>query len=403
MSEKARGPLAGMKVLDMSTVVLGPYAGQILGDLGADVIRIESPGSDMTRWAGNSPHKGFGPIFMMCNRNKRSLCLDLKKDGAKQALRELIKTADVFLHNVRLAGVERLGFGYEDVKAIKPDIVYVHAVGYGSDGEYAGRPAYDDLVQAAGGSASLNTFIDHDDEPRFVPSLIADKTTGLHAAYATLAALLHKERTGEGQFVEVPMLESFSSFLMIEHMFGHVYQPHLDPVGYHRVINHNRRPFPAKDGHICIMPYSPQQWAKLFQLGGLDVTEEDERFANMPAIARNVKELYGMIREITPQFTVDAWFDKLSEADIPVMRVNRIDTLEEDPHLQSINFFEQRQHPSEGSYVTTRHPVRFSGSPAEMRRDPPALGQHNEEVLKEAGFTDEQIKALMEDGSLAAL
>lgn len=397
------GPLAGVKVIDMSTVVLGPYAGQILGDLGGDVIRVESPQSDMTRWAGNSPHPGFGTIFMTCNRNKRSLCLDLKKDSAKEALREVTKTADVFLHNVRREAVKRLGFDYDDVKAVKPDIVYVHAVGYGSGGPYEGLPAYDDLVQAAAGSASLNTLIHPDEAPRFVPSLIADKTSGLHAAYAVLAALFHKERTGEGQFVEVPMLESFASFLMIEHLNGHVYEPPTGDYGYHRVINFNRRPYKTADGYVCIMPYSSEQWVTILRLGGIEVADDDPRFADMAALSRNIRELYGLLNDVTPTRTTQDWLTVLMERDIPVMRVNTIETLKDEPHLKDTGFFEVRQHPHEGGYVSMNHPVRFDASPASVRLDPPGLGEHNRDVLAEAGVSDDTITALEQEGALFSL
>ncbi|MDA0339280.1 MAG: CoA transferase, partial [Proteobacteria bacterium] len=365
--------------------------------------RVESPQSDMTRWAGNSPHPGFGTIFMTCNRNKRSLCLDLKKDSAKAALRELVKTADVFLHNVRREAVGRLGFDYDDVKAIKPDIVYVHAVGFGSDGPYAGRPAYDDLVQAAGGAASLNTLINPDEEPRFVPSLIADKTSGLHAAYAVLAALFHRERTGEGQFVEVPMLESFASFLMLEHLNGHVYDPPTGDYGYHRVINFNRKPYKTSDGYVCIMPYSAEQWRTVLRYGGIEVADDDPRFATMAGIAGNIRELYALISEVTPTRTSDDWLGHLTAADVPVMRVNTIENLMDEPHLKETGFFEVREHAHEGGYVAMQQPVKFEGSPASIRRDPPGLGEHNREVLEEAGISGETIEALEAEGALFSM
>jgi crotonobetainyl-CoA:carnitine CoA-transferase CaiB-like acyl-CoA transferase len=400
MTQDKRGPLDGIRVIDMSTVVLGPYAGQIMGDLGADVIRVESPQSDMTRWAGNSPHAGFGPIFMNCNRNKRSLCLDLKKDGAREALMELVRTADVFLHNVRLEAIERLGFGYEAVRAARPDIVYVHAVGFGSDGPYAGRPAYDDLVQAAASAVSLNTMIDPDEEPRYMATLAADKTTGLHAAYATLAALFHRERTGEGQFVEVPMLESFTSFLMIEHLNGHTYEPPLGDYGYHRVINAHRKPYRTKDGYVCIMPYSSEQWRTVFRLGGAPVADDDPRFKSMAGVAGNIRELYRMLAEVTLTRTSDDWMTLLTEADVPVMKVNRIEDLKTEEHLSAVDFFEHRQHPWEGGYRSMRQPVKFSASPASFRYDPPGLGEHNRELMRELGVPDERISALEASGAL---
>jgi crotonobetainyl-CoA:carnitine CoA-transferase CaiB-like acyl-CoA transferase len=402
MSEETRGPLHGIRVLDMSTVVLGPYAGQIMGDLGADVIRVESPQSDMTRWAGNSPSAGYGPIFMNCNRNKRSLCLDLKKPGARAALAALIPTADVFLHNVRLEAIERLGFGYEAVRALRPDIVYVHAVGFGSDGPYAGRPAYDDLVQAAAGAVSLNTLIDPSEEPRYLATLAADKTTGLHAAYATLAALFHRERTGEGQFVEVPMLESFASFLMIEHLNGHTWEPPLGDYGYHRVINAHRRPYRTSDGYVCVMPYSTEQWRTVFRLGGVEVADDDPRFKSMAGIAGNIRELYRMLAEVIVTRSSGEWMELLTAADVPVMRVNRVEDLKTEEHLSGVDFFELRQHPSQGAWRSMRQPVKFSATPASVRRDPPGLGEHNRELLLEAGLSEQAVADLEAAGALVA-
>lgn len=402
-SETKPGPLDGIKVLDLSTVVLGPYAGQILGDLGAEVIRVESPFSDMTRWSGNPPNPGFGPMFMMCNRNKRSLCLDLKKDSARDALRRLIPTADVFLHNVRGEAMDRLGFGYEEVAKIKPDIVYVHAVGFGSDGPYAGQPAYDDIVQAAAGSASLNTLTNPDEEPRYVPTLAADKISGLHAAYATLAAIIHHERTGEGQFVEVPMLESFTSFLMIEHLNGHVYDPPRGDYGYHRVINYNRKPYQTKDGYVCIMPYSPDQWRTVLEAGGLDIPDDDPRLASRVALGAHFIELQADLNAIAPNRTTEDWIAVLREADVPVMRVNRIDELVDEPHLSAVDFFQRREGPGVGGYLSTKPPVKFAKSPASIRRDPPALGADNREVLLEVGLSDREIDALEAEGALASM
>jgi crotonobetainyl-CoA:carnitine CoA-transferase CaiB-like acyl-CoA transferase len=374
-----------------------------MGDLGADVIRVESPKSDMTRWAGPSAHAGFSPIFMNCNRNKRSLCLDLKKQGAREALVELIKTSDVFLHNVRLEAIERLGLGYDAVRAIKPDIVYVHAVGFGSDGPYAGRPAYDDLVQAAAGAVSLNRMIDPDEEPRYMATLAADKTTGLHAAYATLAALFHRERTGEGQFVEVPMLESFTSFLMIEHMNGHTWEPPQGDYGYHRIINMHRRPYRTLDGYICIMPYEAAHWRMVLRLGGIDIADDDPRLETMGTIARNIRELYRLLSEATPTRTTAEWMAMLTGADVPVMRVNRVEDLKTEEHLTGVDFFEQRRHPSEGVYRSMRQPVKFAATPATVRLDPPGLGEHNREILLEAGMSAEAISALEATGALHSL
>ncbi|TDI58251.1 MAG: CoA transferase [Alphaproteobacteria bacterium] len=403
MTETKPGPLDGIKILDLSTVLLGPYAGQIMGDLGADVIRVESPQSDITRWSGDASQPGFGFLFMNANRNKRSLCLNLKKDGAKEILTRMIKEADVFLHNIRLDAIERLGFGYEDVKAIKEDIVYVHAVGYGSDGPYAGQPAYDDLIQAAGGGATLGQYIDGDEDPKLIPTLIADKTSGLHCAYALLAALFHRERTGQGQYVEVPMLESFVSFLMMDHMGNRIYEPERGIVGYHKVSNPNRRPYKTSDGYIYIMPMGPDVWAKLFTLGDSDIAPDDPMFTDMDLMLANLPQIYEAMHAMTKQKTTQEWYDLLSANDIPVMYVNDIDGLMDDPHLKAVNMFESRSHHRETGYISTKHPIKFSETPASVRRDPPGLGEHNREILLEYGYSDEEVDALEEGRVLRSL
>ena len=400
MTDTKTGPLHGVKILDLSTVLLGPYAGQIMGDLGAEVIRVESPAGDVTRWSGDMTQPGMGFLFLGANRNKRSLCLDLKKDGAKEVLIELIKEADVLLHNIRLEAIERLGFGYEDVKAIKSDIVYVHAVGYGSDGPYAGQPAYDDLIQAAGGGALLGQYIDGDDDPTLIPTLVADKTSGLHAAYALLAALFHRERTGQGQYVEVPMLESFVSFLMMDHMGNRIYEPERGVVGYHKVSNPNRRPYKTADGYIYIMPFGEQSWAKLFEIGDSHIQPDDPMFADMEALLANLQTIYAAIREMTPLKTTQEWYDELSAVGVPVMYVNSLDELMDDPHLQAVGMFESRPHHRETGYVATKQPVKFSETPASIRRDPPGMGEHNREILREIGYADEDIDRLEEGGAL---
>ena len=286
--KKKRGALDGIRIIDLTSVVLGAYATSLLGDMGADIIKVESPspkngaGGDIMRWAGDTPsgeRNGLGPIYMTINRNKRSVLLDLKQDSAREALLKLISTADVFAANIRYEGLKRLGLSYEDVRKVKPDIVYVIGTGYGEDGVYGGRPAYDDLIQAASGIASMASEVDGDPRPRFFPTLVADKTTGLFMANAILSALFHKERTGTGQFVEVPMMESMVSFLLTEHLYGHTYEPPTGPIGYVRVTAPDRKPYRTSDGYIAILPYSDKQWRDFFSLGGKpDLFETDIRF-----------------------------------------------------------------------------------------------------------------------------
>jgi crotonobetainyl-CoA:carnitine CoA-transferase CaiB-like acyl-CoA transferase len=411
LGAKATGPLAGVRIIDLTSVVFGAYATQMLGDYGADVIKVEAPsptggggqGGDIMRWAGKLPEGAspdLGPIFLTINRNKRSVLLDLRKESAVAALKALIKSADVLASNIRYDGMKRLGLSYEDVKAVKPDIVFVHAAGYGSDGPYAGLPAYDDLIQAGSGSADLLSRVDGDPKPRYVPTLMADKVSGLFMANAITAALFHRERTGEGQFVEVPMFEAITSFVLAEHFYGHVFDPATGPWSYGRVTNPDRRPYRTKDGYIGLLPYSDKQWNQFFEIAGRPgVFRDDPRFATYKARTQNIRELYAMIEELTEQKTTQEWLDALLPLSIPIVRMNRLDDLPNDPHLKAVGFFERHDHPHAGPYFALRPPVRFFGTPANIRRHPPRLGEQTREVLAEIGLSDDQIAALENDGA----
>jgi crotonobetainyl-CoA:carnitine CoA-transferase CaiB-like acyl-CoA transferase len=396
------GPLSGYRVIDMTTVVAGPYATQIIADLGADVIKVEGTEGDLMRSAGPTrAHADMAPIYLNLNRNKRSLALDLRHDSAKAALRALIAGADAFITNVRPQGMARLGFDYEGVRALRADIVYVHIVGFGSGGEYAGRQAYDDLVQAASGIADLLPKTERSGPPRFLPSLMADKATGLHAVYALLAALLQRERTGVGQFVEVPMLESIVSFNLVEHLYGHVHEPPLGQWGYTRVLTPNRRPFATKDGFIAIMPYTDKQWPRFFELAGRPELWGKWRNASMQDRTARIDELYATIGELTQSRTSAEWMELLDKNDIPCMRVNKLDDLPSDPHLSQTGFFERRQHPTEGEYTSLKHPVRFSAADTPFRHHPPRLGGDGRELLAEIGIEGEALAAMLHEGALA--
>lgn len=388
-AEKASGPLAGVKIVDMSSVVLGPFATLIFGDLGADVTKVESgqagKGGDMMRYAGKSPTGDLGPIYMALNRNKRSVQLDAKTEAGKAALTALLKDADVFFHNVRMAGMERLGFGYEQVKAINPGIVYVHCAGFGEGGPYEKRQAYDDLIQGASGFAALNA-LRSGGAPEYAPALVADKTVGLFATYATLAALYHRERTGQGQFVQVPMLEAFTFFNMVENLYGETYIPASYGMAYTRSINPNRKPYPTKDGYIGLVPYSDAQWAEFFEIGGMPGVFEDSRFATHGARTEHITELYALIEQVAATKTTAEWLDLLDAANIPAMRYNTMEDVLEDPHLKAVGFFAEREHPTAGRYRSMRHPVHFSESPASVCRDPARLGADTETVLESLGL-----------------
>ncbi|MEZ5870861.1 MAG: CoA transferase [Nitratireductor sp.] len=397
--EQNLGILDGYRIVDLSSVVLGPFCTQILGDMGADVIKIESPDGDIMRHAGPTVSPGMGPIYLTINRNKRCMTLDLQKPAAKEILRRLIRTADALIHNVRAAGIERLGFGYEAVKPIKPDIVYVHAVGFGSNGAYAGRQAYDDLVQAVTGMSTMLPRQDSTTAPRYFPGLIADKTTGLYAANALLAGLLHRERTGRGQFIEVPMMECMVSYTMAENLYGHTFVPPKGPTAYTRSINPERRPYATKDGYIALMPYSDANWAACFRLGGRPELTKDPRFATYARRTENITELYGILSEIAVQRTTDEWLKVLGEANVPAMRVHTLETVLEDPQMRDTGFISHRQHPSEGEYLCVGHPVRYSDAPTSVRIDPPLQGQHNREILVELGFSDDEVDGFAGQGT----
>lgn len=391
MSDTANrtGPLAGVKIIDMSSVVLGPFATLIFGDLGADVIKIEAgqkgKAGDMMRYAGASPTGDLGPIYTSLNRNKRSVQLDAKTEDGKTAIQAMLKEADVFFHNVRLAGMGRLGLDYESVKAINPGIVYVHCAGFGAGGPYEKRQAYDDLIQGASGFAALNAMRSGGD-PEYAPSLVADKTVGLFATYATLAALYHKQKTGEGQFVSVPMLESFTFFNLVENLYGETFLPGNGKLAYTRSINANRKPYKTKDGYIGLVPYSDKQWELFFEMGGKSGVFEDPRFSSYSARTENITELYAIIGEVALLKTTDEWLSLLDEANIPAMRYNQMDDVLVDPHLVAVDFFQTRHHPEAGDYRSMKHPVEFSATPANVAIDPPRLGADTETVLASLGL-----------------
>lgn len=376
------GPLRGIKVLDMSSVVLGPLATLQLADLGAEVIKIEnaSGGGDIMRKAGDNPTGDLGPIFASLNRNKKSVALDASNPEEKAAILALAAEADVFFHNVRMAGMERLGLGYEALKAINPDIVYVHCAGFGADGPYAKRQAYDDLIQAASGFAALFEMRDGG-RPQYAPTLVADKVSGLFAANAVMAALLARANGMGGQFVQVPMFECFTWFHMVENLWGNTFIPGNGKLAYTRSVNPRRRPYPTKDGYIAIVPYVDNQWERFFELAGRPNMFQDPRFSTYEARLVNTAELYAMIEESTAIKTTDEWLELLDANNIPAMRYNRMADVFEDPHLTATGFFEERQAKAGYRYRSMRHPVQYSATPASTYADPPSLDADRDEVL----------------------
>ena len=375
------GPLHGITVIDLTEFIFGPYCTQTLGDLGAEIIKIENPEGDRqrrgTKYARN---ESMGAGFMALNRNKRSLTLDLKSGQGREKLRALIPGAQVFIHNVRADAMARLGFSYDEVAKLNPSIVYVHCVGYGSDGPYAGRQAFDDLVQAASGTADLLPRVGGDPDMRLLPSFVADKVSSLHALYGVLAALFHRERTGEGQFVEVPMFESFTSFMLVEHLYGATFEPPVSHVGHTPALADDRRPLKTKDGHIAIQPVSRAAAAKFMELGGIPDAYESERFTGAMGGKAKVQVYYEMLREAALAHTTEEWMRLGEENRIPIMRANTLDEVLVDPHLNAVGFFDVREHPTEGKWRAIRPPLKFSKTPASIRREPPLPGQDNDQI-----------------------
>ncbi|MEM6586440.1 MAG: CoA transferase [Pseudomonadota bacterium] len=375
--------LEGLKVVDMTSVVFGPYATQILADFGAEVIKIEAPGGDVYRYSAKAAQTmGMAPGFHALNRGKKSVALDLKKSEDADHLRDLLSEADVFIHNVREAAIEKLGFGYGEVKALSPDIVYVHCVGFGSDGPYGGLQAYDDVIQAASGATTLLPRVkqegaDGERRPRYLPSLIADKVAGLHAAYATQAAIIHRLRTGRGQFVEVPMFESFTSFMMKEHLDAKTFDPPNGEAGYGRQVDPHRQPFETRDGWISIVPYVLEHFPLVIRLLGDPDFADQERFSDPRGVLSSGPELYAKIAELAKTKTTQECLAIMREANIPAMPVTDLNDVIDDPHLRATGFFERQDHPTEGALFQMREPSRFSSWTQGVTGPAPLLGQHN--------------------------
>jgi crotonobetainyl-CoA:carnitine CoA-transferase CaiB-like acyl-CoA transferase len=372
---RSAGPLAGLRVLDLTSVLMGPSATQILGDLGADVIKIETAGGDTVRWVGPARNASMGPLFLQANRNKRDVVLDLKAPEARSALLALAADADVFVSNVRPAGMERLGLGYAALQAVNPAIIYCSAVGYGEGGPGAGRAVYDDLMQAAAGIAGL--FASVDGEPRYAPVNICDRTVGLYVVIAIMAALQHRNRTGEGQSIEVPMFETMAQFVLADHSGGRAFAPPIGPVGYKRLLSRTRGPYRTSDSYLAIVVYTDKHWRAFGAIVGAgDLLQPGSIFHNQASRTVHAQEVGAFLAQHLAQKTNAEWLALLDPADIPACPVNSVDDLYEDPHLKAVGLFQEIEHPTEGRLTATRFPVKFSRSPATLRRPAPGLGEH---------------------------
>jgi crotonobetainyl-CoA:carnitine CoA-transferase CaiB-like acyl-CoA transferase len=391
------GPLQGIKVIDMTTVLMGPYATQMLGDYGADVVKVESQDGDVTRQIGPTRHPGMGPVFLNTNRNKRSICLDLKKPAGREAVLRLIKSADVLVYNVRPQAMARLNLGYEAVSKINPRLIYAGVFGFGQDGPYAAKPAYDDLIQGATALPALMAQT-ADGVPRYVPNALVDRIVGLTAVGAICASLVDRDRTGRGQRVDIPMFETMAGFVMGDHMGGLTYEPPLDKGGYARHLSPDRRPYKTSDGYICVIVYNDKQWQNFFDATGRDDLRIHAKFATFAGRAVNIDTVYAELARILETKTTAEWTAILEKADVPVMPMHDLESLLGDPHIVATDFFPVVDHPTEGRIRNMRPSVRFSETPVETNRLAPRLSEHAVEILREAGFSPGEIAALVRDG-----
>ncbi|MDB5811968.1 MAG: L-carnitine dehydratase/bile acid-inducible protein [Betaproteobacteria bacterium] len=402
----AGGPLKDVRVVDLTSVVVGPMVTLMLADYGADIIKVEPPTGDIVRnLAGRAISPNMSPKFLHLNRNKRSLAIDLKKPEAYAALKKLLAKADVLLWNVRPSAMARLKLSYEDVKAINPKIIYCGIVGFGQTGRYKSKPAYDSIIQGSAGIAALHHRATG--EPRYVPIVMADKTTGLIATQMVLMALYHRERTGEGQSIEVPMFENIARYVLEEHMYHQTFDPPIGTTGDPRIFDPWARPVPTKDGYICISANTNAQAFAVFDAIGKPEFKTDARFSTVAARFKHVPEYFAARAEGLKQKTTAEWIEIFDKSDVPAMQYHTLETLMQDPHLNDVGFFRKFDHPTEGRMIDM---ALTNKSTAGARTDfipAPTIGQHTVEILREAGYDETAITAMVTagiavDGRLAA-
>ena len=392
-----RGALRGIRVLDLSTMILGPLMGQYLGDMGADVIKVEPPAGDLTRFIGPRRSPDMAAFFLNSNRNKRSVVLDIKHPAGRAALEQLVRGADVVIHSIRSAAARRLGLDYARLSELKPDIILCHVKGYSDAGPYAGLAAYDDVAQATSGLAALQQVVAG--EPRYMPTIIGDKISSLHAAWAVAIALVHRERTGRGQEVSVPMMETMVAFNTVEHLWGAAFEPPLGAMGYVPVSQAARRPFRCKDGrYLCVLPYNDGHWKRFCEEVGDPALTSDPRFINHAARQSDQQLFWSEVGRRVAERTADEWVEALTRADVPFGRVNTLEDLLTDPHLLATGFWEVAEHPTEGALRHAVVPTEFSDSPGSVRLLPRHLGEDTAAVLAEAGVSAADIDRLSELG-----
>jgi crotonobetainyl-CoA:carnitine CoA-transferase CaiB-like acyl-CoA transferase len=391
------GPLAGVRILELTSVVLGPWACQMLADMGAEVIKVEPPRGDSNRTLGAYRNPNMSALYLTCNRNKRSIVLDLKQPAAREVVLKLVKDSDVVVHNNRPQVMTKLGIDYPVLKAINPRLIYCGTYGYGKNGPYGDRGALDDSIQAVSGIAMLNEMVLG--EPRYLPTVVCDKTTAMQVVSAVTAALYHRERTGRGQELEVPMFETMVYYTMAEHLWGMTFEPPIGGPGYTRLMSYHRKPYKTLDGYIAILPYLDAHWEQFCRLANRTELLDDPRFKTLSNRVTNIDDTYQETAKTMATRTTAEWLDIFGKSSVPTIVVNSLEGLKDDAHLKAVGFWQEVDHPTEGRLRMTRFPVTFSDSPADVRRLPPRLGEHTAEVLREAGLDAAAIDGLLASGA----
>lgn len=389
-------PLEGIRIVDLSSVVMGPWASQMLGELGADIIKVESPAGDVTRQMGPAKNPGMAAVFLSTNRHKRSIVLDLQRPEGKEALQRLVVDADVLLHNLRPQAAEKLGISYESFRSQNPKLIHCAAYGFHHAGPMANHPAYDDIIQAASGMAYLVGTIS--DQPRFVPSIVADKTAAYAVVSKIMAALLQRMHSGQGQALEVTMLETMVDFNLVEHLYGATFDPPIADMGYSRILTRERRPYKTLDGYLTVLPYTDKNWRDFFRIVGREELAEHPDFATMSARVDNADKVYAFLAEAVATRSSAELEAALLEAQIPVMRVNTIEDLLTDEQLQASGFWLEVEHPTEGRLRHTTPALSLRKNPADVERHAPLHGEHSVEILTELGYSSDEIQTLMQTG-----
>ncbi|MGE3993273.1 CaiB/BaiF CoA transferase family protein [Pseudorhodoplanes sp.] len=385
--------MSGIRVLDASSIIMGPLAAQYLGQMGADVIKVEAPGGDLTRAIGPHRSSGMTALFLNCNQNKRSIIVDMKTSEGREIFRRLVETADVIIHSVRTAAAEKLGMSYAALSKYNSKLIYCHLKGYADEGAYAGQAALDDIIQAISGLASLQSAVAG--EPRYIPTSVTDKICAVHAVLGIAAALVHRERTGKGQEVSLAMFETMVGFNLVEHLWGHVFEPPIASLGYDSVRAGTRRPYKTKDGFLAFLPYTDQHWRVFFERLGRPEMMSHPAFANYPARQKNYQVTMGELIKVLATRNTAEWIALFKNSDIPMAQVNSLETLLDDPHLSSIDYWKFSDHPTEGRLRAAPFPLDFSESPVTKGLHAPRLGENTREILLELGHSNDAIASYL--------